>query len=427
MKYNVDDKLKPKELTLYGLQWFSVVLPSLIILTSIASLFHANDISAQLFYSQKIFFLAGVALVVQVRWGHRLPVLSGPASVLLIGLLNSHNTSTNAIYTAIAIGGALTVLLSYGRFFGYLQKIFTTRVIIVILILVAVTLLPMIIRLSSGSDENTYKNIAFSVCLAIVLAYTNHLLRGIYKSIVVLAGLIAGTLAYFLINGFPILYKPEFVQLTEIKDNLFISPEFDFAAILAFLFCFLALTVNEIGAVQATGRLISADRLEIRSKKGLRFTGLFNIFSGAFGVLGMVDFSMSPGIISATRCASRYPVFVTGILLILCALIPHTLWLFTFIPEVVMGSMMLYIMSAQLSSGLQLMSLENAVVSFENAMTISIPIMIGLFISFAPESYVQTIPTILQPLLGNGFVLGTIAVLFLEHTLNNEKKKNSQV
>ncbi|MCD7977942.1 MAG: xanthine permease, partial [Tannerellaceae bacterium] len=80
---------------------------------------------------------------IQVWLGHRLPVLTGPATVLLIGLTGSSNLSVDAVYTAIVLGGAMTVLLSFGKFFEYIQKIFTTRVVGVVLILVAITIMPI--------------------------------------------------------------------------------------------------------------------------------------------------------------------------------------------------------------------------------------------------------------------------------------------
>lgn len=422
MRYNVDDKLKTRDLILYGLQWFSVILPTLIIISGIASTLHTDSLTEQLFYTQKIFILAGIGIIVQILWGHRLPVLSGPATVLLIGIVGSHNASVNAIYTAIAIGGAFTMLLSYGKFFNFLQKVFTTRVIIVILLLVALTMQPLVLSLSSGTDGNTFVNITLSMLLAIGMAYANHLLKGVYKSLTVLSGLVLGSIFYLAFTGVPSLPNVQFANAETFKTSLFIQPEFDIPTILAFFFCFLAVTVNEFGAVQATGRLINVDKLDVRSKKGLRFTGLSNIFSGLFGVIGTVDYSMSPGIITATRCASRYPMLVTGGILLICACVPYSLLLLSYIPQVIMGSVLLYVMVAQLSSGLQLMTVDKAVYDFESAITVSIPIMIGTIISFAPKSYIDSIPSLLQPLLGNGFVIGTILVLVLEHTLNHKKE-----
>lgn len=424
MKYNVDDKLGKRDLILYGLQWFSVILPTLVIIAGVTSVLHTDSLSSQLFYSQKIFIIAGITLIIQILYGHKLPVLSGPASVLLIGILGSHDASLNAIYTAMAVGGLFVTLLSFGKFFNFLQRIFTTRVVIVILLLVALTMQPLIIRLCGGTNGHTFINFVFAATLALIMVYANHILKGVYKSLVVVTGLIVGSLLYLLMTGLPSLPEVNFIDPAVWKEHLIIQPEFDIPTILAFFFCFLALTVNEFGAIQATGRLIDAENLNQRSKKGLRITGVSNIFSGLFGVVGIVDYSMSPGIISATHCASRYPLIITGIILILCACIPQSLLLFSYIPQVVMGSILLYVMAAQLSSGFQLMIVENAIFDFGSAITISIPIMIGTIISFAPEVYIESIPALLRPLLGNGFVMGTIIVLILEHTLNKQESKS---
>lgn len=425
MKYNVDDKLGIRDLVLYGLQWFSVILPSLIIIAGVASVLHSESLASQVFYSQKIFIISGIVLIIQIIYGHRLPVLSGPASVLLIGILGSHGASSNAIYTAMGVGGLFITLLSYGQFFNFLQKVFTTRVVIVILLLVALTMQPLIIRLAGGTNGETGTNFIFSVILALIMVYANHILKGVYKSLVVLCGLIAGSLVYLCITGIPSLPEVNVIDPEVWKEHLVIQPEFNIPTILAFLFCFLALTVNEFGAIQATGHLIKADGLNQRSKKGLRITGISNIFSGFFGIIGNVDHSISPGIISATQCASRYPLIITGVILIVCAFIPQSLLMFSYIPQVVMGSILLYVMSAQLSSGFQLMLSEKAIFDFGSSITISIPMMIGTIISFAPEAYIESIPSILRPLLGNGFVIGTILVLILEHTLNRKRNKEN--
>lgn len=117
MKYNLDDKPTLKDMLLYGVQWFTITLPFLIILSGVVSGLHTEDVILQTIYSQKLFMLTGLALIIQVWLGHRLPVLTGPATVLLIGLVGSSNLSVNAVYTAIVLGGAMTVLLSLGTFF----------------------------------------------------------------------------------------------------------------------------------------------------------------------------------------------------------------------------------------------------------------------------------------------------------------------
>ena len=68
----------------------------------------------------------------------------------------------------------------------------------------------------------------------------------------------------------------------------------------SFLLCFLALSINDLGSIQSLSTFLQADQAERRIRKGMGLTGLGNILSGWMGVIGPVNFSMSPGVIAAT-------------------------------------------------------------------------------------------------------------------------------
>lgn len=46
-----------------------------------------------------------------------------------------------------------------------------------------------------------------------------------------------------------------------------------------------------------------------------------------------------------------------------------------------------------------------------------LPLVVGTLVAFLPPAVVAGFPAVLQPVLGNGFVVGTITVLLLEHGL----------
>ena len=107
LKYGIDDRPRVGQLMLYSLQWF--VLAVAVVTTS---LFIAVGSPAErVLYAQKVFALMGVATIVQVLWGHRMPIVVGPASVLLVGIITAlasqgAEVDTDKIYTAVVIGGA---------------------------------------------------------------------------------------------------------------------------------------------------------------------------------------------------------------------------------------------------------------------------------------------------------------------------------
>lgn len=375
---------------------------------------------------QKLFILVGVFLIVQVLWGHKLPLLIGPASVLLIGIVSSLSFSYSVIYTSVTIGGVLLLLLSVSGLLAMINFLFTPRIIVVILLLIGFTLAPVIINLlfeNSVGLENFH--FWFAIALVLLMLVMNKWFVGIWKSIVVLLGLVIGTLVYIQF-GKPM--EPfETTTLSEIvssdKTSFFIFPfEFDFGVIIAFIFCYLALLINELGSIQSMGSILDVKDMDKRTQRGVAVTGVSNIFAGISGVIGLVDFSFSPGIISATRCASRYVLIPAGIGLMLISFFPGLVSILNQTPSLVIGAIMFYLMVSQLASGFQLMQKQKAVLDFESAIVIGFPVMLAVLISFLPDAVVASIPLIVRPIFTNGFVMGVIAVIICEHFIYRKKK-----
>lgn len=414
MKYNLNDKPGIFPMFMYGLQWWIVSIPCVVIMGIIVAQLHSADANGQIFYMQKLFGIMGIAMTAQVLGGHRLPIIIGPASVLLIGILAAISVGTTAIYTAILVCGIFVALLAFCGFLSRLQAIFTPRIIIVILCLIAFTLAPVILQLIFTNGDSTLFHLFFALLLAFSMLIGNHLLQGIWKSIVVLCGIIVGSLIYYSIQGFPVLSSLSAISSGE--NSLWLWPlDFDWGVILSFFFCFIALIVNELGSIQAVGQMIGADKMEKRTTRGVGFIGLSNILAGACGIIGPVDYSMSPGIIAATGCASRFTLVPAGLGLLACAFFPGFIQVLNCIPGVVMGSVLLYLMSSQLSAGLQMLTRNKAVADFNSGIIIGFPLMVALALAFVPHEVINQIPAFIRPIVGNGFVMGVIFVLLLEH------------
>ncbi|MCC8193185.1 MAG: xanthine permease, partial [Deltaproteobacteria bacterium] len=87
------------------------------------------------------------------------------------------------------------------------------------------------------------------------------------------------------------------------------------------------------------------------------------------------------------------------------------------IPGPVMGALLFYLMASQLASGLILLVEDRGVTDFPSGMTVGLPLMLGLIVAFAPAETFSVFPAMLRPVVGNGFVVGTLAVIILEHSL----------
>ena len=188
LKYKLNDRPATGQLILYSLQWF--VLAVAVVVTS---LFISTGTPAEkILYAQKVFALMGITTIVQVLWGHRLPIVVGPAAVLLVGIIAALSSqgaepNTNKIYTAVAIGGIAITILSAGRVIERMQKIFTPRIVVVILMLIAFTLAPTIKNLifpASEAGRHTF-GLWFTILGVPAMAFAASKLKGVAKSLLV--------------------------------------------------------------------------------------------------------------------------------------------------------------------------------------------------------------------------------------------------
>jgi xanthine/uracil permease len=88
----------------------------------------------------------------------------------------------------------------------------------------------------------------------------------------------------------------------------------------------------------------------------------------------------------------------------------------------VVGTVLIYIMSSQLAAGLLVAFGSEEVFDFEGGLVIGLSVLLGAFTAFLPAPVVDTFPTVLKPILGNGFVVGVVACLTLEHVVFRRKK-----
>ena len=416
LKYGLNDKPRKTEMILVGLQYFAAILPGIIILGELVGILEigANYIP----YLQELLLVIGIFMIIQVYLGHKLPLVIGPVTVILIAILTSFNQGVGAINASILIGGIILTILVASGLFRYVKKLFTPRVVTVVLMLIAFTLIPTIINLISVENGiSSIYNIVFALVFLFAIFIGNAFLKGMWRSTLTLLALFGGSAAYYLIFG---NFNPNMsLPLLSIPSSPFVGylavPSI--SVLITFLISFLALAIIDLGGIQSTGIILNADEMEKRVEKGILFTGLGNVFAGLLGVIGIANYSLSIGIISTTKVASRFAIIPAGIGLLILAFSPIAIGLISSIPSPVLGIVLLYVLIMLIGPALLIAIESNSIKNIDDRAIIGLPILLGTILSFLPHSMISQFPQYLQPLIGNGYVIGIIAVLLLEHIL----------
>lgn len=423
-KYSVDQPLPWKENSLYGLQWFMISAPLIIILGQVGAAVHYPDNpQLQLLYLQKVFFVTGATLLLQLLWGHKLPIIVGPAAVLLLGIIanSAGPDQTAAIYSTIALGGLALSILSAWGLMARLTALFTPLVTGIVLLLIAFTMLPTVLNFITAGPLFSFARGIFTVCLIFVLLAAQRILPELLRSTIIVWALLAGSLAYYGLFSpdLPVTAAP--ASLLSAWQSASLTLTIDWAVLISFLFCFIALTANDLGSIQTTAGLLGDTSGEKRTRRGLIFTGLGNMLAGAFGVLGPVNYSLSTGIILSSGCASRFPLLPAAAAMMVLACIPAVIQAFAYIPSIVIGALLFYMLCPQICGGLSVLGPYLVPFRYETGIVIGLPVLLGTCIAFLPAQAAQTIPLLWRPLFTNGFAVGVTAAIALERLLLTKK------
>jgi xanthine/uracil permease len=105
------------------------------------------------------------------------------------------------------------------------------------------------------------------------------------------------------------------------------------------------------------------------------------------------------------------------------ALFPDAIFLLTNIPNPVIGVILLFLMGTQLAASLEMVRSTASVQSFSDALTVGLPLMMAMLFQLMPRGI---LPSVIEPLVGNGFAMGVIMVIIMEHIVNRSTQKPQQ-
>jgi len=425
-RYDVDDKPPLIESVFLGIQWFLITIPNIVVPCAILAHFHFGDSThMHTIYLQKAFFITAIMFFLQTFWGHRLPIISGPAIALVVGIISCKGFDVSVIYTSIILCGVIFALFAMTRVFAKLLLIFTPRVVSVVLILMAFILLPHILNLIINTNNGVVpiSNIVFSILFLLFIFYINARFKGVWQNTVIIWAMFLGTILYILIFKINFNMSPgaEFNFFSNYFKDLTLHLSFNLGVFLSIFISFVALIINDIGSVQAFNELLKLDDQEKRLSRGVVTTGMVNVASGFLGVLGPVNFPNGAGIVMSTRCASRYTLLPASFLLFIISFSPAMISILSNIPAVVIGSTFLFILCLLISAGFSVMLRSEEVFSFDDGLIIGFPVLIGTFISFLPPDVYNALPKMLRPILGNGFLMGILIAFVMEHIIYRKR------
>ena len=425
------DEHPPLSLALvYGLQWAFLIFPAVAIAVRLCGQSLGLDAREEVRFLQLVLVASGLFTAVQTLWGHRYPLLEGPASALLLTFTLIAPYGLRAVQGGLVFGSVLLIAAVLSGRLDRLLNLFTSNVVGVILMLIALGLLPFLLNFMTGKEGEASPGDLFtfliSLGLVFLMATLSHRLKGFYQTVALLLGMMAGTAVFALLgrlNWGPLWSAAWISTPSPWIPSL---PGARGSACIAFAAAYLAVMVNSLGSIQGIANITDRERLPRSIRRGLLVNGLSGIFCGLTGVVGTVSYSTSPGIVLANRVASRYVITYCGLTLLAAAFVPKLAALLAMIPPPVVGSTLCVAMGAQIGVGINIVA--GRPLASRDYFVVGLPVLLGTMSGFLPGELLEPLPGSLRIFLGNGLITGIFLVLLLEHVLlrgpsSSEEKK----
>ncbi|MEJ5299481.1 MAG: solute carrier family 23 protein [Thermodesulforhabdaceae bacterium] len=424
--YDLDDKPPLVLAILYGVQWALFLFPAIPMVTALCAEAFKMDAVARVAFVQLTFLVAGSFTLIQSLWGHRYPLLEGPATAHLLTVLSLAPQGIGNIQAGMILGSIVMFSLGLLGNISFFSRIFTRNIVVVILMLIAFSITPHLTAslVGYGSPQNKAPQwlfFAFSSAVVIFTAFCSYHLKGIWKTLSLLIGVIAGTLFYPLIGSldFTIWKQASWISIPTLWTP--IAPKFSLISSVSFAIAYLAVLVNALGSLAGIASITDNKRLNSSLKRSLTINGLSGIVCGLLGIVGLVSYSMSPGVVTAQRVASRYTLAVCGVVTIMISLVPKIAATFAFVPSAVVSAVLCVAMGSQVGAALQMVT--SSTLTQRDGTVIGLSVLLGLIVSILPPGLTASAHPVAQLFLKNGLISGIFLSLILEHGLLRDKSK----
>lgn len=390
-------------------------------------------------------FAAGIGTCMQLypvwKIGSKLPIVMGVSFTFLGSLLmicTNPSLGYEGMIGATIAGGIFEGIVGLSA--RYWKRFLTPVVSACVVIAIGLSLLPVGMNSwgggSGSSDFGSWYNLLVGAFTLVVCLLSYYYLKGVYKNLNILVGLIAGYLLAALFTVFGIAPMIDFSGISKtIQEVGFFSlpklvfftnhkPIFDIGAFFTIAIVFLVSAAETTGATTAVVNGALNREMKMEELQGsLAVDGFSSAISGCFGCLPLTSFSQNVGLVTMTGVINRFTILMGALILILASLFPPLGAFFNSLPQAVLGGCTVMMFGSILYEGIKM--LKKCAFDNRNMIIVSLAFSIGVGLTQTDGNFFACFPKEVGDIFnGNAvagvFVIALLLSLFLPKNQENE-------
>lgn len=396
---------------------------------------------------QNAMFAAGLGTCMQLypvwKIGSRLPIVMGVSFTFLGSLLiicTNPELGYEGMVGAVILGGIFEGLVGLSA--RYWKRFLTPVVSACVVIAIGLSLLSVGMDSwgggSGAEDFGSWYHLLSGAFTLVVCLVSRYLLKGVYKNLNILVGLIFGYVlsVIFTVAGIAPLVDFSGISKTISEVGFFSLPRlvfftghmpvFDLGAFFTIAIVFLVSAAETTGATTAVctgalGRDIKMEELQ----GSLAVDGFSSAISGCFGCPPLTSFSQNVGLVTMTKVINRFTIFIGALILILASLFPPLGAFFQSLPQAVLGGCTVMMFGSIMYEGIKM--LKECEFNDRTMIIVSLAFCIGVGLTQTSGNFFAAFPKAVGDIFNGNAVAGVFVVsLLLSLFLPGGKKERQQ-
>lgn len=396
---------------------------------------------------QNAMFAAGLGTCMQLypvwKIGSRLPIVMGVSFTFLGSLLiicTNPDLGYEGMVGAVILGGIFEGLVGLSA--RYWKRFLTPVVSACVVIAIGLSLLSVGMDSwgggSGAEDFGSWYHLLTGAFTLVVCLVSRYLLKGVYKNLNILVGLIFGYVlsVIFTVAGIAPLVDFSGISKTISEVGFFSLPKlvfftghmpvFDLGAFFTIAIVFLVSAAETTGATTAVctgalGRDIKMEELQ----GSLAVDGFSSAISGCFGCPPLTSFSQNVGLVTMTKVINRFTIFIGALILILASLFPPLGAFFQSLPQAVLGGCTVMMFGSIMYEGIKM--LKECEFNDRTMIIVSLAFCIGVGLTQTSGNFFAAFPKAVGDIFNGNAVAGVFVVsLLLSLFLPGDKKRDSR-
>ena len=357
-------------------------------------------------------FVAGIGTCLQLypiwKIGSKLPIVMGVSFTFLGSLLmicTNPKLGYEGMVGAVILGGIFEGVVCLSA--KYWKKYLTPVVSACVVIAIGLSLLPVGMNSwggGSGSESfGAWHHLLVGGFTLVVCLVSRYLLKGVYKNLNILVGLIFGYILSGIFTAAGIAPMIDFsgisktigeVGVFSIPQIVFFTshkPIFDIGAFFTIAIVFMVSAAETTGATTAVCTGTLGRDIKIEELQGsLAVDGFSSTISGCFGCLPLTSFSQNVGLVTMTGVINRFTILMGALILILASLFPPLGAFFNSLPQAVLGGCTVMMFGSIMYEGMKM--LKECVFDDRTMILVSLAFCIGVGLTQTDGNFFSAFP-----------------------------------